>query len=243
MSIYKRVLPVSLPVLILCGTGLLVAVFLYLSISMTEKTLFSKEGPIWVFAAGMVPGLVVGLMQFILSWAEFSKISKFQKMKVKGILSTRDQEDYYRELIKGAKKDIQVLGVTASRFVSDFADSGSSRDDKKVLIAALQRGVSVRILVPAQAHLQGNDQSVGFPLAESFFTPLKDQYPNSFQVRYFDNAPIASVVRVDDDVVMGPVFTNQKSKHTPAVHAAYDSPLSESYMGHFDDMWPSARVF
>lgn len=242
MSIYKRKFSISLPFLILLVSGLLVSIFVYLSISMTDKTLFAKEGPLWVFAAGMVPGLVVGLMQFVLSWVEFSKISKFQKMMVKDILESRDQEEYYRELIINAKSNIQVLGVTASRFVTDFADESAIRDEKKVLLAALNRGVKVQILVPESKYLSPEDQLRNFPAAQTAFVALQKRYPQQFEFRYFDHSAIASVVRVDEEVVMGPVFTNRKSRHTPAIHASSHSPLSASYLNYFEEEWPTART-
>jgi hypothetical protein len=210
---------------------------------MTGKSLMDNEGPIWAFAIGMVPGLAVALAQFLLSWAEFRQVDKFNKMRIKGVLNSRDGEEFYRELIQSAETYIDVLGVTASRFASDFADdSNGARPEKKVLIAALERGVHVRILIPARKHLSDEEDSKEkFPVAERIFGGLHRRFPN-LEIRYFDHLPMASIVRVDDDILVGPVFQNLKSRNTPAVHTATGSALAQSYLNHFEDDWASATA-
>lgn len=207
---------------------------------MTDKGLTAKEGPIWVFAAGLVPGLAVALMQFLLSWAEFNQISKFSAMKIKGVLNSRDGEEYYGKLLANAQTHIDVLGVTASRFASDFADETSTRIEKKVLIAALARGVRVRILLPEKCYLSQEDQSEKFPKASRIFGALRNKF-NNIEIRYFDHKAIASIVRVDDDILVGPIFENVESRHTPALHTSTGSSLAQSYLSHFDAEWSSAR--
>ncbi|MFC7297912.1 hypothetical protein [Herminiimonas aquatilis] len=209
---------------------------------MTDKKFTDNEGPLWIFAIGLVPGLAVALIQFILSWAEFSQISKFTSMKIKGVLNTRDEEEYYRDLITAAQSKIDVLGVTASRFASDFSNENSTREDKKVLIRALERGVKVRILVPTSNHLSARDRTEKFPISERVFGSLSQKYPN-LMLRYFDHKAYTALVRVDDDALFGPVFDNVESRHTPAIHAQCSSVLSQSYLEHFKIEWNAATPF
>lgn len=206
---------------------------------MTDKPLLENEGPVWIFATGLVPGLTVALMQFLLSWAEFAQISKLRAMNIKGVLSSRDEADFYGELISKASETIDVEGVTASRLVQDFADENSHRDEKKVLIAALARGVKVRILVAESAHL-AVDQKEKFSIAARLFSSLAQRYEN-FEIKYFNHQPTTSIVRVDDDILVGPVFSNIESRHTPTIHTSVNSNLGSSYLKHFDTEWSSAR--
>lgn len=240
MSIYSRKYQVSLPIIILGCTLTLLLVFIYMTIAMTDKSLTAKEGPLWIFAAGLVPGLAVALVQFSLSWAEFRQVSKFNAMKIEGVLHSRDEEEYYRNVISKAETYIQVLGVTASRFATDFSDESATRIDKKILIAALERGVCVRILVPESRYLSENERTQKFPVAERIFSSLSQRYIN-LEVRYFDHQPFASLVRVDDDALFGPVFQNQESRHTPTIHTKTGSALAQSYMNHFEKEWAEAR--
>jgi hypothetical protein len=241
VSIYNRRFSVSLPWMILVSTLALLAPLVYMSLAMTTKSFLEKEGPMWLFAVGLVPGLAVGLMQFLLSWAEFKQISKFSSMRIKGVLDSRDSEKYYADIIAQAQVKIDVQGVTASRFVSDFADETSNRDEKKLLIAALNRGVVVRILLPEAIYLSEADQTLKFPLTAGILGPLAQRFPDKLMVRYFDHAAIASIVRVDDDVLVGPIFRNLLSRNTPTIHTSTGTTLAQSYLDHFDHEWETAR--
>lgn len=241
MSIYQRRLQISLPWAIAIVSIALLAVFSYISVQLSDKKFFELEGPAFVFISGLVPGLAVALMQFLLSWAEFKQISHFSAMKIKGVLNSRDEEKYYHDLLEKAQTRIDVLGVTSSRFMRDFADEGSNRKDKKVLIEALARGAHVRILVPEIAHLSLEDANYKYPVAEQAFRGLRTRFPRQFEVKYFAHTPIASIVCVDEDVLVGPVFQNRESRNTPAVHTSIGSALAKSYLNHFEDEWSRAR--
>jgi hypothetical protein len=240
MSIYQRKLHVPLPWAIALIFLILVLVFIAISLSMTERKIFDLEGPGFVFISGLVPGLAVALIQFLLSWVEFKKISKFAAMKIKGVLSSRDEEAYYCNLISSAQTRIEVLGVTAQRFVRDFADDASLKPERKVLLKALERDVAVRVLVPEKKYLNQNDADYKFPVAQRAFLDLTSRYPKLFEVRYFSHTPIASIVSIDEDVLVGPIFQNRESRNTPAIHTSSGSMLAQSYLSHFEDEWKQA---
>lgn len=241
MSVYTRKINWSLPWVILSSTVLLLGILSYIAVTLASKSFFEKEGPFWLFVVGLVPGLAVALMQFLLSWTEFRQISKFSKMRIKGVLNSRDGEAYYGAIIATAETKIDVQGVTASRFVSDFADATSGREDKKVLITALNRGVKVRFLLPESKHLSESDRAEKFPLTARVLKGLMTSHAN-LEVRYFDHKPTTSTVRIDDDVLVGPVFENVESRHTPAIHTSSGSALAQSYLNHFDSEWATART-
>src|SRR5690606_25860225 len=98
--------------------------------------------------AGLITGLSIALFQLVLNYNEYEKIEKLKNMKIIKINEDRDGEAYYRDLIKNAVYNVDVMGVTMDRLLEDFADSDSTREEKKVLIAAVNRGVKVRLLIP-----------------------------------------------------------------------------------------------
>jgi len=240
MSIYGRTFSLSLPVLILCAFLGLLAPLGYFAIKWTDKPFFGEEGPFWLFMMGLIPGLCVALLQFLLSWLEFSQISKFRQFRIKGVLDSRDFSEYYSTIIAAAQTKIDVEGVTASRFLRDFAEIESTRQTKRILIAALQNGVKVRLLLPEKGFLSGDDLA-GYDSTANAADKLKEKFPTGIEVRYFNHRPSNSLVRVDDDIIVGPVFSRKESRHTPAIHTVVGGRYGKSYIDNFNDEWESAR--
>lgn len=238
MSLYNKKLSISMPWAIVVVSCLLLIAFGTISILMTDKGLLANEGPLWVFASGVVSGLVVTLAQFCLSWADAKAIDRFRRMGVENVLTTRDEEAYYCKLIQTARSQVDVLGLTATRLMEDFADSNSPKAEKRALIEALKNGVPVRILVAAPAQLDAGDQ-YKYPLTRKRFETIANIYPN-FEVRYFDATPIASFVRADHELVVGPLLPGVESKHTPALHVYNHGPYAASYLRYFEDAWVTA---
>ncbi len=240
MSLYNKKLSISMPWAIVAVTGLLLAIFCALTIYLTDKPVLAKEGPLWVFASGLASGLVVTLAQFCLSWADARAIDRFRRMGVENVLSNRDEEAYYGQLIQSARANVDVLGSTATRLMQDFADASSPKPEKRALIEALKRGVAVRILVAAPTRLRDRERNEKYPAARRLFEAIGAQYPNHFEVRYFDATPLASFVRADNQLVVGPLLPGVESKHTPALHVFNHSPYAASYLDYFDTTWATA---
>lgn len=240
MSIYDRKYSLSLPWAILISSILFLIPFVIISLTKTQKGFLDDEGPLYVFAVGLVPGLTVALAQFILSWVEFKQISRFSSMKIKNVFDNRDAEPYYASVISKAKRKIDVQGVTASRFVEDFADETSSNEEKKILISALKNDVIVRFLVPEPALLDAANQRKSVTTAE-IVRALTQRFPGRIELKYFSHRATVSIVRADDEFIFGPVFTNRPSRNSPTIHTAAHSVLAQCYMDEFDLEWSSAR--
>ena len=238
MSLYNKKLSISTPWAIVTITVLLLVAFGAISILMTDKGILANEGPVWVFASGVVSGLVVTLAQFCLSWADAKAIDRFRRMGVENVLTTRDEEVYYGKLIQSARSQLDVLGSTATRLMQDFADPNSPKAEKRTLIEALKNGVPVRILVAAPARLDTCDL-YKYPVTRKRFEAIADTYAN-FEVRYFHTTPIASFVRADHELVVGPLLPGVESKHTPALHVYNHSPYAASYLNYFEKTWTTA---
>lgn len=236
MSTFKKKIVIPFPHLIVCGCLALIAIFVYLSSTLISKKFFDPEGPFFLFIVGLVPGLVVALGQFILSWSDFKANEKISAMKIKQILSRRDNEVYYRELLAKARASVDLLGVTAHRFIADFADAGSNNAQKKIFIQVLERGVKVRFLLPSRQNLLNIEDQEKFDVVVKRLDALSKNYEN-FLLEYFDHLPVASIFRVDEDIIVGPVFSNEKSRNTPAIHTVTESEIGQCYLAYFDHEW------
>lgn len=242
MNIYKLRISVSLPWAIAIFAAAWIFIFVVASIVFTDKTLFGKEGILWLFAVGAVPGLVVALAQFGLSWVEFNEISRINRLAVKSVLRTRDDPAYYGKYIQSAERQIVFVGGTGRRFFQDFADITYPTDEKKKLITALERGVRVKILVPTEAHLN-EKQLEGIRSAKQRCDELKRTFPHQFEAKVFDHPATYALVWIDEEVIVGPVFPNTESKNTPVIHLASHNTLAESYIANFEHEWNNAGPF
>lgn len=241
MSIYSKRINIPLPAVIAAFFLALILVFYLASIFLSDKKFLDKEGILWLFAVGAVPGLVVALAQFILSWSEFNAIGRIKNLGIKNVLLTRDDANYYGELIEKAKDTIVVMGVTAKRFLEDFADESSPLEHKKRLLAALNRNVTVKILITTDEWLDG-DQKTQYQYTKRRCLDLKSRFPGLFDGREFNHAPNQSLVRIDNDVIVGPVFDRKASKDTPAIHISVESGFAKSYLFNFDQEWEHAQT-
>jgi hypothetical protein len=185
----------------------------------------------------LLTGLILVILQFLFSYAEYKALSRIQELGVKDILVHRDDKDFYRQLINKARKRIDVMGVTAARFMEDFADLSSGHSETTELLQALSRGAEVRILVPDPKYLtRVSDQSKAETAARLFKAIVSDK----FQYRYFEHEPAHSIVVIDDECLIGPVLPEVASRHTPAIYIERNSEYSRRYLEYFDKEWEKA---
>lgn len=186
--------------------------------------------------AGLCTGLLVAVIQFALDYNEHAEIETMKKLGIQKILPYRDDRAYYQQLLAASKRQILVLGNTASRFLEDFAHP--DRADSRVLFEALARGVSVRILLPAPNVLPDSDRAK----AEQSKLKLEGiaSLHQNLQFRYFSHPPVHSIFKVDDDCLVGPIFPHVRSKDSPTIHAYVYSPLVAEYLRYFEREWDAA---
>lgn len=221
---------VRLPIFVLAGLILATGIcgyYYYKGASATKST---------ALFGGFVTGLILVTIQFLFNWAEYKSISKMQAWGIKDMLLHRDDREFYQRLIKQASRRIDVMGVTASRFIAHFADQQGNRPETKVLLEALSRGVQVRILVPAEGYLHSEAERVMAITTTSEFEHLARAYEN-FHYNYFNHEPMHSIVVVDDIAILGPVFPGMPSRHTPAIFITTESEYTRKYLDYFEREW------
>ena len=198
----------------------------------------SPTSPCGVVLGSLIAGLIVALIQFLLSWWDYKMTKKVEDLRLIEILYDRDNREYYANLISKSRREICVMGVTAKRFFEHFADmTVGARPDAQVLIVALNRGVKVKLLLPSKEYIASNKQA-SYKQVEETLKSIKTKYPESeIEIRYFDHIPAHSIFMVDSECIVGPVFENVESKNTPALHLKNESPFAEKYIAYFEQEW------
>jgi len=220
IRLYKIVISGLFLLTVACG-----AVYFF-----TQST---KIEAIWV---GLFTGLLIACIQYLLEWNEQMEIESVKKLGVRRILAHRDERFFYEKLIKESKREIIVLGNTAFRLLEDFAHA--TRSDSAALLEALSRGVKVRLLLPKHSYLSAEDR----PLAAQAASRMVEigKTGNGFEYKFFDHPPSHSLMRIDEDCLVGPIFPRVKSKDSPAIQVDADSPFASEYLKYFEEEWKSA---
>lgn len=220
-----------------------IVLFCFLVILAVSLYMYLDGGIDGKYAAlfgGLSAGIIVAIVQFIFEWREHVAVDRVYGLGILRILPSRDDKKFYGEWIDKARESIDLMGVSASRFLDDFADMSSGRDDTRLLINALERGVKVRILLPERDMLSDEEKKHDFDRAGRRITELIGRFHDRLEARVFAHYPMHSVVRVDGECIVGPVFPNLKTRHTPAIHIKTESEFARKYLEYFEYEWVSA---
>lgn len=191
-------------------------------------------------AGGLLTGLLVYLATFLTLLRPIQELDRFHRMGIKALLANRHEKDYYRKLVAHSKFRVDVLGASCRRFVLDFLDKGS---DDAVLVDALNKNpnLKIRLLIPTDAHM-GDEAKSGVEATLNRVTTLKSQFGGRVELRRFNDKARHSFVVADNDLVAGPVFEGDRSRHAPAVHVLVGTPFGQKYGAYFEDIWESAEI-
>ncbi len=233
MKIFKtkvniRISGLILIILIICN---LVAWFSYIRYDGANVKLEA-------ILASLIAGLFVAIIQFLIQFQEFRASERVNKLKIVDVLLDRDNRNYYERVLGNAKESIDVMGVSGSRLLEHFADtSDEASDNSKIILTRMTSGVKVRILMPNPNELLDDAEKNKAEAAKGLYDSVKKLYPDNFEIKYFDHIPTHSIFRVDDESIVGPIFPDVKSKHTPAIHAHNSSPFVKKYIQYFETEW------
>lgn len=233
MRLFKKTINIYLYKII----SLLLAVAIIVLILLYYQELDPKQSAL---LGGLATGLMVAGLQLFLSWTEHVENEKIKKLRVKQILATRDDEKLYRGIIDNANNRVFMLANTASRFLEDFADEDIARQDKRALIKALERGVSVKILLPKPQYLTLEDDKHKAKISARKFSILKTKFGDNFQVRYYNHSPAHNLLVVDHECLAGPIFPDISSKNSPAIYTDDESTFIKPYIKYFEAEWDKA---
>lgn len=222
---------------------IILPLFLFFSLVMSV-VYFWIDGdslPKWSALIGSLAGaFIVASMQLLVSVFDALKFAKMTSTGFIEILPGRKDVGYYKKIIADSKKKIRVIGVTASRFMDDFARIESNEGETPVLVDALTRGVNVQILLPNRNNLtpkQVNDlENITLPI----YQQLRSIHGNRIEIRFYNHIPLHSIVTTDSIAIVGPMFFHKDSKNTQSIVLRSDSMYADQYAQHFDAEWNSS---
>lgn len=189
---------------------------------------------------GLTAGLLVAVVQMLMAWDSYASSEKLKRIQIKEALLTRSDKAYYGDFISNAQYSIDVMGVSGERFMKDFADVDPSAPlQSRIIINLLVKEITVRVIMPRIQYLDEPNKTK-FKEAEPLFENLKGMYPDYFKVKYFEHIPAHSIFRVDNECIVGPVFTKTPSRFTPAIRFYNNSPIVKKYLEYFEDEWNNA---
>jgi hypothetical protein len=188
---------------------------------------------------GIVSGLIVYILTFITLLKPVQDLDRFNKMGIRGLLANRHDQPYYRRLVMNARNEVGVMGASCTRFVNDFLDVES---EDKVLVEALTRHqqLKVRLLIP-QEKFMVDDVKARIQSMLPRIAALSKQFGGRVELRRFADYPRHSLVVVDDDLIAGPIFDDDKSRYAPAVHVAAWTVFAQKYSRYFDAIWDKSE--
>ncbi|WP_173974477.1 hypothetical protein [Magnetospirillum sp. LM-5] len=187
------------------------------------------------FLGGVVTGLVVYLATFLSVLGPLRELDRFHRMGIRGLLANRHDKLYYRSLVKKSRQRVDVMGASCNRFVRDFLDPDA---DDKVLVDALSKHnqLRVRLMIPDDEHMTDEARDIVKHMLPGI-NKLRMSFGDRVEVRRFNDRARHSFVLVDGDLIAGPVFDGDRSRHAPAVHVALETLFGQKYSAYFDELW------
>jgi len=233
MIVFKKGFHVSLSFIIFWFLIFIIALLLILFVFDV------LTGPKWSsIIPGLLTGFIIALFQAFLSWYEFKEMDEYHELKIRKILPDRKDPLYYGDLIFRAKKEIKIQGVTAERFLRDFANENlNATENEKLLFRALEREVKVTLLIANKEYLDSEEDKDKASAAEPKLKRLSKKYTNLFEYAEYEHPPTHSIVMIDKECIVGPIFPNVSSMYTPAIHLKRDSQFAKYYVEYFDNEW------
>lgn len=234
MGIFEKKISFSMSkiiLIVLCAL-LIVAIVVYY--------LIDNPGSLWGAVFGsLIAGILVAIIQFLISWQEYQETEKLKELKLVEVLYNRRTKEQYCEFIKGATRNLDVMGSTAVRLFRDFADTTrGAPENSRVLLLAMDRGVKVRILLPSENFLPNEEKRQDAREVKARRNEINHE---NLEIRYFEHKAAHSIFRIDDTCIIGPIFPEIESRNTPALHVMSSSPMAINYLDYFESEWNLAK--
>lgn len=192
------------------------------------------------FLGGIDGGLVGVTISFLFSMYEYKEIDRYRALGVLDVLANRRDGSYYKKIVEKAKGKVQVMGTSCTRFINDFADLSS---DEHVLIDALNnhQNLQIELLVPTDKNMDKQSE-FKFKAGKEKLNRLQNNFQGRVQLKRFDFQARHSLVRVDNDLIVGPVFQGVESQNAPAIHLDVNKEFAEKYLEYFEWAWEESLL-
>lgn len=235
MNIFRKNFKIS------ASAAILISLFVFTIAALIAYYFSDNSNSKWGgLLCSLVAGMFVAIVQFIIAWEDYRQTEKLKKLKLIEVMYNRASRKQYEDFIRNTTRKLDVMGVTAVRFFSDFADTSSGApENATILLQAMARGVHVRVLLPADDYIP-DSKKVDSKKVKEKYNELIKKYTN-IEIRYFNHTAAHSIFRIDDTCIIGPVFPELESRNTPALHVMTSSPIALNYLDYFETEWNNAK--
>lgn len=199
-----------------------------------------SDTPRWqALLGGLIGGLTVFALEQLMRVKTFTELEGYRNMGVRHLLRNRHDKVYYGKILDRATRSVRVMGTSCSRFIGDFLDPNS--DDRK-LVERLrsQTELVVYLLIPNEECMDDQRRSA-FASVSGQVRQVQEEFEERFQIRRFNEKARHSFVIVDDELIAGPVFEDDQSRHAPAVHVSGTTEFGRKYISYFDALWKKSE--
>jgi hypothetical protein len=188
---------------------------------------------------------IAGWVIFVVILSEQSSRDSMAIVQRLGIVAGFTQrgaaiQDQYRDRVKRASHQIDVLGFGLSSLREDF------RNDFHVW----KRNASVRILLldpnfPSQqfsyaAQRDSEENNPANAIADDvrqFGKETASLIDDRFQVKLYRCIPAVNIFRVDEELFWGPYLIGTASRNSPTIIVKSYGPLFSVFTSHFEEIW------
>ena len=185
--------------------------------------------------SGVCSGLFIFALSFLLTWHQYKALDNFRSMGVVKILFNRRDKITYENILSKAKKEVQVMGTSCTRFVDDFANKDNM---DHVLLDAMNKNpkLKVRLLAPKIRNMDTVSKQK-FKLHKPKIKGLMHDYEGRVEMRHYNFDARHSFVRADNALIVGPVFKDVESQDCPAIYIKTRSPYAKKYLEYYERIW------
>ncbi|MES0870286.1 hypothetical protein [Pseudovibrio sp. SCP19] len=194
------------------------------------------EDPKWnALFTGLLSSFIVSILIFYFSIQPLRELQKFHDSGVVSLLSGRHDKVYYSPIVSKSRGKVFVMGASCSRFVDDFLDGDA---DDHMLLDAMNRHstLTVKLLVPSKKHMDDASEKK-FSIAQPKLKKVREKFPEQFEVKSMDSPASHSFVITDNEFIGGPIFADDESKNSPAVHVKSSTPYARKHQNFFEREW------
>ena len=160
---------------------------------------------------------------------------------IDNIFKRRDLDEY-NELVRNAKKSIDITGYSLRGFYESNKDVilEKCKKNKKFIV----RIILVNPLSQFSASRDAEENENDSKLFKEMYNTLKkwSRKSDAIEIRLIDTPLSDMVYRIDDIMYTGPYFYKKSSKETYTNRLKKDGWLFEMYQENFDRMWENASI-
>jgi hypothetical protein len=217
---------------------ILIVTSLALLIFYWKGTISEKWAPV---IGGAAIASFTALFQYLISYLDYKNNERLSVSGVVNFLTSRDDKEYYANLISNSRKELNCLFFTSKRFCEDFC-TPAGNDNLLITQLETQPTLRVRMLVQKKENLPA-DLHNNYDIANNLLLKMIDKFPERFQVKTYTHVPTHNIFTTEKDAIVGPYFHSKSGKYNHSIHFNSNADYMADYMAYFEKEWTDASNY